>query len=107
MCGIFGITKPSQKDCQALEEMIALGLAAILPRGPDGNGVVREQFREFDAVLAHARLSIIDLSEHGHQPMQDEASNWCITYNGEIYNYLEIREELQSLGWMFHGLSDT
>ena len=90
-----------------MEEMIALGLAAILPRGPDGNGVVREQFREFDAVLAHARLSIIDLSEHGRQPMQDEASNWCITYNGEIYNYLEIREELQSLGWMFHGLSDT
>lgn len=107
MCGIFGIIKPRQKDCQALEEMIALGLDAILPRGPDGNGVVREQFREFDAVLAHARLSIIDLSEHGHQPMQDEASNWCITYNGEIYNYLEIREELQSLGWAFHGLSDT
>lgn len=107
MCGIFGMAKPRQQNNQALDDMIALGLDAIRPRGPDGHGVVREQFREFDAVLAHTRLSIIDLSAHGHQPMRDEVSNWCITYNGEIYNYLEIREELRALGWTFHGQSDT
>lgn len=107
MCGIFGIFRAHQRGDGALEKMIDFGLDVLGSRGPDGHGVAQEQFGGFDAVLAHTRLSIIDLSEHGHQPMLDEASNWCITYNGEIYNYLEIGEELRALGWTFHGHSDT
>jgi asparagine synthase (glutamine-hydrolysing) len=107
MCGIFGIVRAHHAVDRELEKMIEFGLGAIGSRGPDGHGIALQQLRGFDAVLAHTRLSIIDLSEHGHQPMQDEDSNWFITYNGEIYNYLEIREELQALGWAFHGQSDT
>lgn len=107
MCGIFGIVRPHYLDDKKFEEIIILGLNAIESRGPDGSGLVQMQLYGFDAILAHTRLSIIDLSEHGHQPMQDEESNWSITYNGEIYNYLEIRKELRALGWTFHSESDT
>lgn len=107
MCGIFGIVRPHQSDDYEITKMINFGLGAIGSRGPDGHGVALEQLRGFDSVLVHTRLSIIDLSKHGHQPMMDQASNWCITYNGEIYNYFEIRAELQSMGWAFHGQSDT
>ncbi|MGJ7607614.1 asparagine synthase (glutamine-hydrolyzing) [Variovorax sp. LT1R20] len=107
MCGIFGFLNRQQSDSRTLEERISLGLNAIRLRGPDGQGVQRDSINGFDVVLAHTRLSIIDLSMHGSQPMHDEASNWSITYNGEIYNYLEIRKELQELGWKFDGQSDT
>ena len=58
-------------------------------------------------VLGHRRLSIIDLSPYGHQPMCDESSRYWITYNGEVYNYLELREELSSAGYRFKSGSDT
>jgi asparagine synthase (glutamine-hydrolysing) len=107
MCGIFGVVSEGGGTRGSLDEMIALGLRAIARRGPDGNGA--EQFRshECDVALAHTRLSIIDLSSLGQQPMSDDSSGWCIIYNGEIYNYLEIREELEQLGWAFLGHSDT
>lgn len=107
MCGIFGIVSPISKAPDIQDRLIEMGLDAIALRGPDGRGVVRQKYLEFNVALAHTRLAIIDLSEHGHQPMQDEASNWCVTFNGEIYNYLEIREELKKLGWSFRGHSDT
>jgi asparagine synthase (glutamine-hydrolysing) len=57
--------------------------------------------------LGHRRLSIIDLSERGHCPMSDEDGKIWITYNGEIYNYIELREELKSHGYSFRTCSDT
>lgn len=57
--------------------------------------------------LGHRRLSIIDLSPHGHQPMSGDGGRYWITYNGEVYNYLELREELRAAGHRFHSGSDT
>jgi asparagine synthase (glutamine-hydrolysing) len=107
MCGVLGLIRPIRLDTQASNEFISLGLEAISPRGPDGSAVVHDHCADFEVILAHSRLSIIDLSDHGRQPMQEESSGWSITYNGEIYNYLEIREDLRALGWSFHGQSDT
>jgi asparagine synthase (glutamine-hydrolysing) len=107
MCGIFGVVCDSRSSDLDLSNIVTVGLNAISSRGPDGQGVSQVACGAFTAMLAHTRLSIIDLSAHGHQPMQDAVSNWCITYNGEIYNYLEIRGKLEALGWGFHGQSDT
>jgi len=107
MCGVFGLAKTIRVGTERPERLVEIGLDTIGPRGPDGHGLLQSRYHGFEVALAHTRLSVIDLTSHGHQPMRDEASNWCITYNGEIYNYLEIREELTSLGWMFDGQSDT
>lgn len=106
MCGVAGrIDKMSDR----LEPLSATSkeFRAIERRGPD-----RQHIRSFDCSghhvsLAHSRLSVIDLSELGDQPMLDEISGWWISYNGEIYNYLEIREELRAHGWSFRSGSDT
>jgi asparagine synthase (glutamine-hydrolysing) len=78
---------------------------AIRHRGPDGSGWWQSEGQE--AVFAHRRLAIIDLSEGGAQPKIDPANGCVITFNGEIYNYLEIRRELQALGDQFLSESDT
>jgi asparagine synthase (glutamine-hydrolysing) len=96
MCGIAGFVDRT-KDRSVLEAMTR----AIARRGPDDHG-----FHFQDGVgLGHRRLSIIDLSPLGHQPMQFETL-W-ITFNGEIYNYAEVRQELISLGYQFKSNSDT
>ncbi|MGE5805916.1 MAG: asparagine synthase (glutamine-hydrolyzing), partial [Ignavibacteria bacterium] len=64
-------------------------------------------FKAFNIVLGHRRLSIIDISDNGHCPMSDESGQIWITYNGEIYNYIELREELKSEGYSFKTQSDT
>jgi asparagine synthase (glutamine-hydrolysing) len=79
----------------------------VAHRGPDGSG-----WREFDSVrgpvaLGHRRLSVIDLSDAASQPMAYADERYWITYNGEIYNYLELREELTALGHTFRTRSDT
>jgi asparagine synthase (glutamine-hydrolysing) len=79
----------------------------VAHRGPDGSG-----WCEFDSVagpvaLGHRRLSIIDLSDAAAQPMQYAEGHFWISYNGEIYNYLELRDELTGLGHVFHTRSDT
>jgi asparagine synthase (glutamine-hydrolysing) len=63
--------------------------------------------QEFDIAFGHRRLSIIDLSSYGHQPMSNDDRTVWITYNGEIYNYIELREELQKAGHIFHSRTDT
>jgi asparagine synthase (glutamine-hydrolysing) len=80
---------------------------AIARRGPDNGASKCFTCGNCTVSLVHSRLSIIDLSELGNQPMYDELSGWWMIYNGEIYNYLEIRQELTSLGWTFHSTSDT
>jgi asparagine synthase (glutamine-hydrolysing) len=78
---------------------------AIRHRGPDGEGYYLNT--SATAGLGHRRLSFLDLSEAGKQPMTNEDGTLWITYNGEVYNYIELREELQKLGHRFHSHSDT
>src|SRR5690349_16785724 len=74
-------------------------------RGPDGSSEV--WFDEHDAGFAHNRLSIIDLSPRASQPMAAVGGRHSIVFNGEIYNYRELRRELEGLGHTFHSASDT
>jgi len=77
----------------------------MISRGPDGKG---EWFSDHNRVgLAHRRLSIIDLSEHGAQPMTSSDGRYVISFNGEIYNYRELRQQLEKQGYEFHSDSDT
>lgn len=102
MCGIAGIVyngSLQEAPAAAVRRMIALQRH----RGPDGEGF----YNSTGASLGHCRLAIIDLSESGHQPMSDAEGRYWITYNGEIYNYLELAEELRGLGHRFRGSSDT
>lgn len=101
MCGIAGIINLDQRPVgtDVLEAM----LTAQRHRGPDDSGT----FISGWAGLAHARLSIIDLSRDAHQPMTNEDSSKIIVHNGEIYNYVELRGELKSLGHNFRSKSDT
>lgn len=98
MCGIAGIV--GKADPKAIKEM----MVALRHRGPDDSG--SEIFRDQRAALAHTRLSILDLSPRGHQPMTDDNRRFWITYNGEVYNFAEIRAELES-DWAFRSNSDT
>lgn len=80
-------------------------IGAMRHRGPDDRGV--NVLAGGELVFAHLRLSIIDLSPLGHQPMATSDGQVWIVYNGEIYNFREIRRELESLGWQFRSESDT
>ncbi len=101
MCGIGGILHLSGSPLQQLEQHLHVLNQLQWHRGPDGEGIWRHPHRHVG--FAHRRLSIIDLAT-GAQPMQDQAGNW-ITYNGEIYNYVELREELGKEN--FRTTSDT
>lgn len=108
MCGIFGLLEISLKlPNEEIGRYSRIGFHHNRNRGPDGQGEYCGETENKTILLQHSRLSIIDTSEHGHQPMHDPFSEWVITYNGEIYNYIEIRSELAALGWSFHGQSDT
>jgi asparagine synthase (glutamine-hydrolysing) len=102
MCGIVGVVTGSSLQCdwETIERM----MNAVKHRGPDSFGTWNE-----DGIwLGHRRLAIIDLSEAGHQPMQSADGRYVITYNGEIYNYLEIRKMVdQRTGVQWRGHSDT
>src|SRR3989337_1468751 len=69
--------------------------------------ISQAKLNEYDLIFGHRRLSIIDLSEGGHGPMCDSSGKIWITYNGEIYNYIELRDELKSFGHAFRTESDT
>jgi asparagine synthase (glutamine-hydrolysing) len=72
-------------------------------RGPDDEGL----YADNTCILGHRRLSIIDLSEKGHQPFVSDDGRYQLVYNGEIYNYIELREELEKIGWKFRSETDT
>jgi len=131
MCGINGIfSKNSHIDLKKYYDAHIL----LKHRGPDDEGFVAgtrysediyflsgegtsgasKRFQNILSmteqcswIIGHNRLSIIDLSDHGHQPMLDVLHNYTLSYNGEIYNYIEIRQELKSLGYTFFSDSDT
>lgn len=97
MCGIAGfVGRGSERDLTGM-------IGCIRHRGPDDVGI----FKKNDVGLAHARLSIIDLSSAGHQPMFDEEETVGIVFNGEIYNFQELRKELVEKGHTFKSGSDT
>ena len=107
MCGIIGIIR--RGNCDLVPELQG-ALGRLAHRGPDDNGVWRSTTihngSAFNMGLGHVRLSIIDLSSKGRQPMVD-SNGTIITYNGEIYNYLELRQELKSLAHEFKTDTDT
>jgi len=104
MCGIAGVLTTGQyQDC--LDALAKKMQAALRHRGPDDQGVFISQSRQ--AALAHTRLAIIDLSPAGHQPMTSSDGRYWITYNGEIYNFKELRAELEAKGEKFQSSSDT
>lgn len=101
MCGIIG-----QIGKTAIhQEQFCLKRDTLLHRGPDGKGVVFLQNNTI--ALGHRRLAFFDLSENGLQPMTDSSKQIWITYNGEIYNYRELKETLIQLGCIFHTQTDT
>lgn len=107
MCGITGIWE-SHKRSSSSEELRNYGVnmaTRLFHRGPDGDGVWLNA--DHTLVFSHRRLAIVDLTEHGKQPMQSFDKKWTITYNGEIYNSAELREALISQGAKFTGTSDT
>ena len=106
MCGIAGFWRLSaDKSEEWLNETASTMHRTLVHRGPDDKGIWSDP--EIGVALGHRRLSIIDTSHAGHQPMVSSDGRFVITYNGEIYNFLELRLELEKMGHGFRGHSDT
>ena len=101
MCGIYGLLDPKGTS----GESVGAARDRLAHRGPDDAGLWMSP--DGRVALAHRRLSILELSSLGHQPMQSECGRYVIVFNGEIYNYVELRDELLRAGERFRGGSDT
>ena len=101
MCGINGVIAGKAVNHDAIEKMNQ----ALLHRGPDGQGLWASANQQI--ILGHTRLAILDLDKHADQPMQRENNQHILTFNGEIYNFLEIKQTLIQLGFQFDTHSDT
>lgn len=102
MCGIAGLlSRPGTESASIVERMVV----SIRYRGPDDSGVWSDDAQ--GVTIGHARLSILDLSPEGHQPMVSASGRYVITYNGEVYNFADLSKELQREGARFRGHSDT
>lgn len=103
MCGICGIGLKDRNSLQkgGMEKM----LECLAHRGPDASETFTS--KDHSVLLGHRRLSIIDLSDSANQPMTDLSGRYTVVFNGEIYNYLELREQLQRIGVRFRTQSDT
>lgn len=99
MCGFVGFTGKIDSTVTVLDAM----MQRIVHRGPDMGGT----YADDDIALGFRRLSILDLSEAGAQPMQSEHGNIVVVFNGEIYNFMELRSELEQKGHTFHCGADT
>ena len=104
MCGIAGILDTRDSDPRQSEQLVRRMTDMLAHRGPDGDGLWSDSG---GIVLGHRRLAIIDLSEHGRQPMLSADGRWALSYNGEFYNFLDVRRELIAQGVSFKGDSDT
>lgn len=104
MCGIAGGIWPQSTDPQA---QLAAAMRSMQYRGPDDRGLLAVDINDSVVGLAHVRLSILDLSAAGHQPMLSLDGRWAMVFNGEIYNYRELRSELQAVGHIFKSDTDT
>src|SRR5205807_5400569 len=104
MCGIAGIRAFSEGFAADEDTMVRMR-DSIVHRGPDDAGV--EVFPERGVALGHRRLSIVDLSRAGRQPMSNEDGSLWLTYNGEIYNHRALRTELQAKGHTYRSNTDS
>jgi len=104
MCGIFGVLALDGRSLPELEKWLRVGNKLLEHRGPDDFGIWTSS--DCSVGLAHRRLSILDLSSSARQPMRDTQGN-VLSYNGEIYNFRELRYELQNSGSFFRTNSDT
>src|SRR5687767_9312889 len=102
MCGIFGMIC-HRTDEVPDQERLAQTARLLSHRGPDGEGM----FAEPGVGLVHTRLSLLDLSERSNQPFWDREKRLALVYNGEIYNFAELRAELEQDGVEFRTTSDT
>ena len=98
MCGIYGVVNKKVD-----RELAMKCLNTMIHRGPDGYGL----WQEDGVTLGHRRLSILDLSNAGSQPMSYANERYWMTFNGEIYNFIEIRDELKKKGYTFRSASDS
>ena len=104
MCGIVGLVSIGHDDCEPrLHSMVN----SVAHRGPDGQGVLVRKFGDWTVALGHTRLAILDLSSAGAQPMASQTRPVWISFNGEIYNFRELRQELESQNCSFRSQSDT
>jgi len=108
MCGLVALVRRGDNDCT---EQLRQGLETIHHRGPDDQGIwvacSKTTSAYYTISFGHVRLSILDLSDAGHQPMTSDDGELTVVFNGEIYNYLELRQELAAAGHHFHTGSDT
>ena len=106
MCGITGFWNTSTElDSQNLQTIVQRMTSTLIRRGPDDGGNWVDESKGI--ALGHRRLAILDLSPEGHQPMISRDGRYVIVFNGEIYNFLELRQKLEKLGHKFRGHSDT
>ena len=106
MCGICGFFNPHRLSSQEWMQSVSRRMTdALVHRGPDDAGVWTDA--KTGMALGHRRLSIQDLSSEGHQPMTSACSRFLISYNGEVYNFKELRKQLERHGFQFRGHSDT
>ncbi len=105
MCGIAGILTDKEHTQESLTAVAETMTRCIRHRGPDDHGLWSDP--EYGVALGFRRLSIIDLSQFGHQPMHSPSRRFTIVFNGEVYNHTEIRTVLLADGWTFRGHSDS
>ena len=106
MCGISGLLDTSRRcGNHELQRTVLKMVNTLHHRGPDDVGTWADA--ETGIALGHRRLSIVDLSPEGHQPMHSVCGRYVISFNGEVYNFQELRRELEELGYTFRGHSDT
>ncbi|HLS80575.1 MAG TPA: asparagine synthase (glutamine-hydrolyzing) [Steroidobacter sp.] len=105
MCGLAGFLSTRTLRQEEIAAVLPQMAASLAHRGPDDQGFWSDAHAGI--ALCHRRLSIIDLSAHGHQPMTSPSRRYTIVYNGEIYNFPELRRELLRRGFLFSGGSDT
>src|SRR6201995_1026037 len=104
MCRIAGMISLKLNSGEIREKVTTM-CHALQHGGPDDEGIYADE--NAGLVFGHRRLSIIDLSKNGHQPMTDVQQRVWITFNGEIYNYIELREQLLKAGANFFSTTDT
>jgi len=108
MCGITGIFDIGAHDASHRDAMCSMVEAmsdSLVHRGPNSSGVWGDE--NAPLALGHRRLAIVDLSNHGHQPMHSQSGRYVVSYNGEIYNFRDMRRSLEDAGHQFTGHSDT
>ena len=106
MCGIAGIITNKRSKMTVLN-LLRNSIETMRNRGPDSNGKELIEHDSYIIGLAHTRLSIIDLSLNGEQPFKSSCGDYSLIFNGEIYNYLELKEELSQKGYLFRTTTDT